>query len=111
MKLFTKEQQESHENAKISYISKRKFENNYERLLPLYRRIRDPAHSISNLKYSPPKKIPIAFHNVSNYDYHFIIKELTEEFKEQFTCLAKNTEKYITLTIPLEKQVTRTDKN
>ena len=24
------------------------------------------------------KKIPIVFHNRSNYDYHFIIKELAE---------------------------------
>ena len=39
------------------------------------------AHSIYNLKYSVPKKIPIAFHNGSNYDYHFIAKELAEEFK------------------------------
>ena len=28
------------------------------------------------------KKIPIVFHNGSNYDYHFIIKELAEEFKQ-----------------------------
>ena len=34
------------------------------------------AHNICNLKYSVPKEIPIAFHNGSNYDYHFIIKEL-----------------------------------
>ena len=38
---------------------------------------------------------------------HFIIKELAEEFKKQFTCLGKNTEKYITLTIPIEKVATR----
>ena len=40
------------------------------------------GHSICNLKSSVPKKIPIAFHNGSNYDYHFIIKKLAEEFKE-----------------------------
>ena len=40
------------------------------------------AHSICNLKYSVPKKIPIVFHNESNYDYHFIIKELAEKFKK-----------------------------
>ena len=34
------------------------------------------AHSICNLKYCVPKKIPIVFHNGSNSDYHFIIKEL-----------------------------------
>ena len=34
----------------------------------------------SNLKVSVAKKIPIVFYNGSNYDYHFIIKELAEEF-------------------------------
>ena len=57
------------------------------------------------------KKIPIVFHNGSNYDYHFIIKELAEEFKKQFTSLGKNTEKHITFTVPIEKEVTRIDKN
>ena len=69
------------------------------------------AHSICNLKYSVPKKMPIVFHNGSNYDYHFIIKELAEEFKNQFTCLGENTEKYIIFTVPIEKEVTRIDKN
>ena len=86
-----------------------------------YRQVRDychytgefrgAAHSICNLKYSVPKKIPIVFHNGSNYDYHFIIKELAEEFRKQFTCLGENTEKYITFTVPIEKEVTRIDKN
>ena len=72
---------------------------------------RGAAHSIRNLKYSVPKNIPIVFHHWSNYDYHFIIKELAEEFKKQFTCLGKNTEKYLTFTVPIEKEVTRTDEN
>ena len=54
-----------------------------------------------------PKKIPIVFHNGSNYDYHFIIDELAEEFTKQFTFLEENTEKYITLTVPIEKEVPR----
>ena len=36
---------------------------------------------IAYLKYSVPKKIRIVFHNRSNYNYNFIIKELTEEYK------------------------------
>ena len=51
------------------------------------------------------------FHNGSNYDYRFIIKELTEEFKKQFICLGENTEKCVTFTVPTEKEVTRIDKN
>ena len=72
---------------------------------------RGTAHSIFNLKNSVPKKIPIAFHNISNYDYHFIIKELGEEFEKPFNCLGKNTEKCIIFTVLIEKEVTRIDKN
>ena len=57
------------------------------------------------------KKIAIAFHNGSNFDYHFIIKELAEEFKKEITCLGENTEKYLTFTVPLENRVTKVDKN
>ena len=50
------------------------------------------------------------FHNVSNYDYHFIIKELAEEFEEQFNCLGENTEKYVTFSVPIKNEVTRINK-
>ena len=53
----------------------------------------------------------IAFNNGSNYDYHFIMKELAEEFKKQFTCLGEDSQKYITFTLPIEKEVTKIDKN
>ena len=57
------------------------------------REYRGAAHSICNLKYSISERIPVVFHNRSNYDYDFIIKELAEEFKKQFTCLGENTDK------------------
>ena len=41
----------------------------------------------------------------------FIIKELAEEFEGQFTCLGVNTKKYIIISVPTEKEVTRIDKN
>ena len=56
------------------------------------------------------KKIPIGSHNGSEYDYHFIIKELPEEFRKQFTRLGENTKKYITFTVPIDKEVTRINK-
>ena len=84
MKLLTKEQQESYGNAKICYIWQEKFENKYLKEKK-YCKVRDhcrytgeyrgAAHSIRNSKYSVAKKIPIVFHNGSNYDYHFFIKE------------------------------------
>ena len=54
---------------------------------------RSAVHSMC--KKNPIAIVPIVFHNGSNNDYHFIIKELAEEFKKQFTCLGENTEKYI----------------
>ena len=72
---------------------------------------RGAVQSICYLKYSVPKRIPIVFHNGSNYDYHFIIKELAEEFKTQFTCLRENTKKYIIFTVPVQNGVTGIDKN
>ena len=60
------------------------------------------SFNIYNSKYSVPNKIFIVFHNVSNYDYYFIIKDLADEFKKQFTCLGENMEKYITFTVPIE---------
>ena len=48
------------------------------------------AHNICNLRYNIPKKIPIVFHNGSTYDYHFVIKNLAEEFKSDFECLEEN---------------------
>ena len=70
MKLLTKEQQESYENAKFCYICKVKFENKYLKD-KRYRKVRyhyhytreyrSAAHSICNLKYSVPKKISKVF--------------------------------------------------
>ena len=63
---------------------------------------RGAADSICNLIYSVPKKVPIVFHSRSNYDYHFITKELVEEFEKKLTCLGDNSEKYITFIFPKE---------
>ena len=93
MKLLTREQQESYENTKICYICKEKFENKYLKdKIYLYVRdhchftgeYRGASHSLGNLKYGVPKEILIVFHNGSNYDYHFIIKELAQEFETKY---------------------------
>ena len=72
---------------------------------------RGAVYSIRNLKYSVSKAVPIVFHNVSYYYYHLIIKQLAEEFEAKFNCLGENTEKYVTFSIPIVKQVKRIDKN
>ena len=68
------------------------------------RKFRGAAHSVCNLRYKVPKEIPIVFHNCSTYDYHFIIKKIAKEFEDEFECLGKNTEKFITFSVPLKKE-------
>ena len=68
MKLWTKEQQESYENAKIYYVCEEKLKNKYL-AYKKYRKVRDDCHytgeyrgavhSICNLKYSVSKKTMI----------------------------------------------------
>ena len=65
--------------------------------------IEKATHSICNLRYKISKEISVAFHDVSTYDYHFIIKELAKEFEGQFECLGQNTEKYITFSVSINK--------
>ena len=71
---------------------KKKFENKYMEDKK-YRKVRDhchytrqyrgASHSICNLKYRVHKKNPVVFYNGSNYDDHFIIKELAKQFEKQ----------------------------
>ena len=43
------------------------------------------------------------FHSGSNYDYYFIIKEVAEEFEDQFEFLEERTKKYIIFSVPTKK--------
>ena len=84
-------------------------EDSSETMFIKYRRVRDhclhtrkyrgAAHSICNLRYKT------LIHNGSTYDYHFIVKELAKEFDGQFECLEENTEKYITFSVSIKKDL------
>ena len=105
-----------HNKQKICYICKKEFDANDKK----YYKVKDhchytgkyisAAHNICNLRYKIPKEIPIVFHNGSRYDYHFIIKGLVKEFEGNFECLDENTEKYITFSAPLKKEIKNKNK-
>ena len=59
---------------------------------------------VSAKTYKTPKEFHTIFHIVSNYDYHFIIKQLAEEFEGQLESLGENTKKYIMFAVPIEKK-------
>ena len=69
------------------------------------RKFRGAAHSICNLRYKRPKEILAVFHNGSTYDYHFIINKFAKELNGQLECLKENTEKYITFSVPIKKEL------
>ena len=100
----------SNRKHKLCYLCKDKFNKNMEKNFCKVRddfhhteKVRGSAHLLCNLKYKSKYQILVVFQNGSNYDYHFIIKGFAKEFKGQFECLRKNTEKYINLSIPTEK--------
>ena len=68
-------------------------------------------HSICNLKFKVPKEIHVVFRNGSNYDYHFLIKEITNKFDRQIKCLGENKEKYKTFYVPIKEKIIKIDKD
>ena len=103
---------------KVGYICKKRFspdhnnkKYNVQDHFYYTGKYRGAAHDICNSRYKTPKEIPVVFHNGSTYDYHFIIKELAEAFEGEFECLGENTERYITFSVPIKKEVTKIDKD
>ena len=90
---LTREEKEFHNMQKVCHICKRLFSTNYNN--KIYHKVKyhchytgkygGAAHDICNFRYKIPKEIPVVFSG-STYDYHFIIKELAEEFEGEFEC-------------------------
>ena len=76
--------------------------------VPHYSHCRDKykgtAHSSSNFRCKIQNKVPVVFHNASSYGYHFIIKQLVEQFKEQFKCFGEIAKKYTIFSVEIENQ-------
>ena len=103
----------SYQMQKRCYIRKKEFSTNDDN--KKYHKGRDHchytgkfrgvAHNICNLRYKLPKEITVVFHNCSTYDYHCITNQLAKEFKGRLECLGENTEKYITFSVPISKEL------
>ena len=117
MLLLTKEEIKPYQDAKVCYICRKTILKNAKD--KNYRKVRNhshytgkyrgASHSICYSKLNVPNAIPVSFHNSSNYDYHFIVKELANEFEGQFECLGETKEKYKTFFVPIKKQVPKID--
>ena len=95
---LTKQELKPHQDARSCYICGKVILKKLSKSIS-YRIVRDhchytskyrgAAHSACNLKLNEPNKIPVVFHNGSNYDYHFIMKESANEFEGIFASLGK----------------------
>ena len=106
------EELKSHQVAKVYYIYGKRIFKKFGKSKTYWKvtghcyytgQFRSAAHSICNLRSNVPNEIPVVFHNGSNYDYYFIIKELVNKFEGQFKYLGENTEKYKTFSVQIEK--------
>ena len=112
---LTKKEEKNYHNQKVCYICKKEFDTSDKK----HHKVRDhchysgnyrgAAHNICNLRCKIPKEVPVVFHNGSAYDYGFIIKELVKEFDGNFEWLGENTEKCITFSAPIKKNIENKD--
>ena len=115
---LTKEELKSHQDANAYYKCGKRILKKLSKSIN-YRNVRDhcnyagqyqdETHGICNLKFNGSNEILVVFDIGSNYDYHFIMKELANKFEGKFEYLGEHTEKYKTFFVPIEKEVTEVD--
>ena len=120
MLLLTRKESKSFIDADVCYICRMRFLKILSKKIN-YQKVRDhchhagkyrgAAHSICNLRFKVLDEIPVNFHNGLNYHYHFIIKELANEFEGQYECIGQNKEKYKTCSIPIKNKTIKIDKD
>lgn len=63
------------------------------------------TYIVCSLRCKIPKEILAEVCNSKNYDHHFIIKELTEEYGGKFKCLEENTKDNIVFLVSIQKEI------
>ena len=88
-----------HQNVVTCYICGKRFTKKFAKDKNYWKvrdhchftgKYRGAVHIICNLRFNVLNEFPAVFCNESNYDYHFIIKELANGFEGQFECLREN---------------------
>lgn len=70
---------------------------------------RGVAHSNCNLNFKLNNVVPVVIHNLSRYDAHLFIKELTSEIKGDISIIPQNSEEYISITKTVDASTFDTD--
>ena len=99
---LTDEELKNFKEAKFCGICKKALNNSdkvrdHDHLTGKYRQA---AHTLCNIKYQIPKKIPLICHNLKNYDSNFIIEALNRKhFFKKVSVIPQTFEKFIALII------------
>ena len=73
---MTTEDEKNYQDSQDSWICNEKLDTDKVRdHCHITGKYRGAVHSQCNLKLKIPKKLPIIFHNLQNYDEHIIFKE------------------------------------
>lgn len=98
---MTSEENEIYDNATHCHICEEKLDN--DKVLDhchFTGKYRGAAHNECNENYwKRDRRIPVFFHNMKNYDAHFIIRKIAKVFDEDPEIIAQNFEKYMTFTV------------
>ena len=111
MKPLTKDQCRAHSRAKTCHICLKKFKPDERKVRDhchYTREYRGAAHTKCNLEYKVPGHIPMILHNLSGYDSHLFIRELSKHMG-RMGVIAKNKEDYISFSVKVDVG-TRIDK-
>lgn len=97
---LTSDELKSFKTVQLCHICKTKFAQNDKKVKDhdhFTGKYRGPAHNACNLNLKQCQFIPIIFHNLSGYDSHLFIKELSDIIGN-ITLIPKSKEKYISFT-------------
>ena len=110
MQPLSKEEQEIYDSSEHCHICKKLFgqAKNHKKVRDhdhYTGKFRGAAHSICNLRYSTQIHIPVFFHNGTNHDFNLLIEEFAKEYKSDINCIPLNTNKYMSFSVPIKKEV------
>ena len=101
MEKLSTQQEDAHRFASFCHICEQKFDENDVRVRDhchLTGKYRGPAHEICNINYQDSRVIPVVFHNLSGYDAHFIVSDISNTFPGCVKILPLAKDKYISFT-------------
>ena len=108
---MTKEDENNYQKLQDCWICNEKLDQTKVRdYCQIAGKYRGAAHNQCNLKLKVPKKIPIIFRNLEQYDGHLILKELNNFNNIAIQVIPKTSEKYMSVII-LNRNIVFSDSN